>query len=182
MSNSSCGFGLSSTDDFLHRGERLLVSPGKGIMSTILTLNYSDSCCSGCLRTMLRIKHKDQVRIRRKLQTNAEPPVCWGSTPACAAPARAPTKLLPTSPHIEHNWLIWISKQGLIRKQNDPNTKAKGFACVWRVCQGGALSGGMKDGGQRSLWDGEDAPVLLTGRSCAVSSPCTGLYFPFPGS
>lgn len=138
VSNSSCGFALSSPDDFLHHGERLLVSPGKGIMSTILTLNYSDSCCSGCLRTMLWIKHKDQVRIRRKPQTSAEPPLCCGSTCACSAPPRAPTKLLPTSPHVEHNWLIWISKQELILKQNDPNTKGKGFACAWRMCQVGA--------------------------------------------
>lgn len=125
MSSSSCGFGLSSTDDFLHRGERLVVSPWKGIMSTILTLNYSDSCFSGCLRTMLRIKDKDQVRIRRKPQTSAEPPLCRGSTCACTAPPRAPTKPLPTSPHVEHSRLIWVSKQELVLKGTTQTQRPK---------------------------------------------------------
>lgn len=179
MSNSSCGFGLSSTDDFLHRGERLLVSPGKGIMSTILTLNYSDRCCSGCLRTMLWIKHKDQVRIRRKPQTSAKSPLCCGSTCACAAPPKAPTKLLRTSPHVEHNWLIWISKQELILNRMTQTQRVKVFV---ENVSGWALSSGMKDSGQRFLWDGEDGHVLLTRRSCAVSTPCNRLYFLFPGS
>lgn len=50
--------------------------PGRGIMSTILTLNYSDSCCSCCLKTVLWIKHKDQARIRKKPLTSAETPLC----------------------------------------------------------------------------------------------------------
>lgn len=37
----------------------------------------------------------------------------------------------------------------------------------------------MKDGGMRFIWDGEDLHVLLPGRSCAVSTPCNRLYFPF---
>lgn len=99
-------------------------------MSTILTLNYSDSCCSGCLRTMLWIKHKDQVRIRRKPQRSVEPPLCCSSTCACAMPPRTPTKLLPTSPHVEHNWLIWISKQELILNRMTQTQRVK----VLRAC------------------------------------------------
>lgn len=69
------------------------VSPGRGIMSTILTLNYSNSCCSCCLRTTLRIKHKDQARIRRKPLTSAEPPLCCRSAHARTAPLKSHTKL-----------------------------------------------------------------------------------------
>lgn len=71
------------------------VSPGRGIMSTILTLNYSNSCCSCCLRTTLRIKHEDQAGIRRKPLTSAEPPLCGGGAHAHTAPPKAHTKLPP---------------------------------------------------------------------------------------
>lgn len=166
----------------LHGGERLSVSLGKGIMSTILTLNYSDSCCSDCLRTMLWIKHKDQVRIRRKPLTSAEPPLRCGGARAHTAPPRVPTKLHPHLPTCKAQLAHLDFKAGIDSQQNDPNTEGKGFACVWRMRQFGALFRGVKDGGPRFLCDGEDSHVLLTGSSCAVETPCNWLYFPFPGS
>lgn len=128
MGDPGCGFRRGSTDDFLLCAERLAVSPGKGIMSTILTLNYSDSCCSDCLRNMLRIKRRDQVRIRRKPLTSGERPLCRLLR---TAPPRAPTKLLPTSPHVTRNRLIWISKQGLIPNKMTRTQRVK----VLRACE-----------------------------------------------
>lgn len=182
VDNPSCGFPLRSTDDFLHGGERLSVSPGKGIMSTILTLNYSDSCCSDCLRTMLWIKHKDQVRIRRKPLTSGEPPLSCSSARAQTPPPRAPTKLLPTSPHVKHNWLIWISKQELIPNKMTQTQRVKVLRACEECVSSGLYSEERRTAGRVSSAMAKTLTFLLAGSSCAVETPCNGLYFPFPGS
>lgn len=113
------------------------VSPGRGIMSTILTLNYSNSCCSCCLRTMLRIKHKDQAWIRRKPLTSTEPPLCCGSTHTKTAPPKSHTKLSTASRHVTHrpySHLIWISKPKLITNKIILTRGLRQLARVYRLC------------------------------------------------
>lgn len=77
---SGLAFPLKAEEMSFHIAARSCsVCLGRGIMSTILTLNYSNSCCSCCLSTMLWIKHKDQTRIRKKPLTSTETPLCCGT-------------------------------------------------------------------------------------------------------
>lgn len=164
------------------------VSPGRGIMSTILTLNYSNSGCSCCLRTMLRIKHKDQAGIRRKPLTSAAPPLCCGSTRAHTAPPKSHAKLLPASQHATrrtYSRLIWISKAKLIANKIIETQRVKAAACVRvceHVCKGfvrADLFWGLEDGRRRFLPDAGDSHVLLTGNSCALAPPCNRAFIFF---
>lgn len=93
-SKSSWGFPLSTRDDYLHLREGLFFGPERGIMSSILTLNYSNSGCSCCLRNTLRIKHKDQAWIRRK-PLNKHTVLSPAAAPHSYCTPKSHTKLSP---------------------------------------------------------------------------------------
>lgn len=135
---------------------------------------------------MLRIKHKDQARIRRKPLTSTELPRCCGSTHTHMAPSNLTLSPPPPPLHTKHtnltvssfgfqrqNWLQTVNSFVLWTRR----IRATGWFCVYYVEHIQDRTNLRIGGWRRFLPDGENSHVCVQDTAAFLQCHVTGLLF-----